>query len=376
MNELTKALFDVLLSENFDEKKFNAIMASHQQLKAAGLDTLCLDVNVKRDVKIDEKVTWDLTLLGTALHNKNLIAVKALVAAGASVDGPGAVSQLWYATARKFIPAIEFLIEHDADINLIFPKGNPEIPAPLHLATWNGTYEIATVLLLNHADIDLKSNKNETALEIAKRRKHEKIEKLLIAANLLREAQAYFKDSKVLQAQACFMQALATDYAYITAFLAKVAKVVVETENSAKEVEVDAREYLPEFLRFALLLMKPTWKHYAALIAEADKQQLEKLILHITSYTVPDAEHQAKAVFKTLKEKNGVLKSLVKGTQVEKSFNAMAALPQLSVLFKAETSQADLMAATGSPIVGRAEKPEKASDEQLAKEKTAIENAP
>lgn len=61
---------------------------------------------------------------------------------------------LHYSVLGNQINTAKFLIDNEIEINIENEKG----VSPLHIAFENGNIEIASLLLLNHADISIKDN--------------------------------------------------------------------------------------------------------------------------------------------------------------------------------------------------------------------------
>ena len=122
--------------------------------------------------------------LHVAAYKGNLQLAKQLISRGAEINVKDVydITPLHDAAAKGQLEIVQYLVSHGAAVNI---KGAALIEwspfyrtlgcTPLHLAANKGHLEIVKYLISQGADIAAKNNKDETALDLAKKRVHQEI---------------------------------------------------------------------------------------------------------------------------------------------------------------------------------------------------------
>jgi ankyrin repeat protein len=81
-----------------------------------------------------------------------------------NIKGGNGGTALHSAVGTCYLPIVQLLLAHDADVNAKDALGN----SPLHLAVKNGSKELVELLLEHRADVNIRNFKGDTALHKAR----------------------------------------------------------------------------------------------------------------------------------------------------------------------------------------------------------------
>jgi ankyrin repeat protein len=125
---------------------------------------------------VDAKGSDKRTALHAAAEHGFVSVAETLLAAKADINAQDwrGITPLTFAVRNGFRPVAELLLSHGADPNIMaakVPQGwarsEESLGGPLHFAVNKGDGSMVSLLLSNHANLDLKSPYNETALDLA-----------------------------------------------------------------------------------------------------------------------------------------------------------------------------------------------------------------
>jgi hypothetical protein len=134
---------------------------------------------IKQDVNVNELDANQDAPLIMAAYNGYTDIVKLLLEAGADVTvvDPGMKATALHAAAYAGnAEAAKLLLEYEIDMDKQGPYNGY---TALHDAVWQNNVETAKILIEAGANLHIKSNSGETALDLAKSRNYEKIVALI-----------------------------------------------------------------------------------------------------------------------------------------------------------------------------------------------------
>jgi ankyrin repeat protein len=143
-----------------------------------------------KQMNVNTKNHWDLTPLHFAAQNGCLAIVKLLVQNGAGLEAKSSTyyntsTPLSLAVVNGHIEVADFLIEQGATLTektkclIDMQRGNNEYPTLLHFAAENNDTALACLLINNGANVDIKDKNGNTPADLADKRDHSQITKIL-----------------------------------------------------------------------------------------------------------------------------------------------------------------------------------------------------
>ncbi|KAJ7159092.1 ankyrin repeat-containing domain protein [Mycena crocata] len=136
---------------------------------------------IKHGADVNAKGGYYGTALTVASHRRHYMFVHLLLEHGASVNdsGRGIPTALYTASSEGHDDMVDLLINYGANVNV-----GMNYRTPLNIASWNGRYLIAQLLIRNGAEVNAKAEDEDgyisTALCSAAHRGHDSIVQLLI----------------------------------------------------------------------------------------------------------------------------------------------------------------------------------------------------
>jgi ankyrin repeat protein/uncharacterized caspase-like protein len=139
---------------------------------------------ISKDANVNIKNQGGKYPLHIAAYNGNLEVAKRLVSRGAEINATDIydITPLHDAASNGQLEIVKYLVSHGANVNV---KGASLLEwspihrtlgcTPLHLAANKSHLEIERYLISEGADIEAKNNEDETALDLARKRKHQEI---------------------------------------------------------------------------------------------------------------------------------------------------------------------------------------------------------
>ncbi len=320
---ITDKLFEliVLKTKTEQESQINLdrikllIKNSEEYKKLGGLGDL--EISYKKTKKFP-KVMSDkdsieelYTLLTAATENNKLEVVKLLVSVGGMDvnDQTACPSPLWFAARTNAINIAQFLIDNKANINSVYQRPHA---TPLQIASTNGAYEVARLLLLNNADLELPNTDGKTALSFARGA----VTNLIKAAREFKNAIKQLEvENDVFSATSSLTLAFKYDASFILSYLSKMALI---TNLRSQGIEHDEAYYHPHLLRISIKVLKSLIKTVPEFVGSSFPEGFKELVEPLNAYDSSSTFfEESEKIFHTSNEKTKTLKWFEKGTDFE-----------------------------------------------------------
>ena len=140
--------------------------------------------------EVNTNLSYNETPLHPAVKEWDAEMVKLLLDHGAEVNTHGGAelyTPLHYAAGRGDTEIVRVLLEGGAEVDAQAEYGIWRLETPLHIAARHGHIEVVKLLLDWGVDVNAKTQKDKTALQIAKSNGHETIVELLQAREIENE---------------------------------------------------------------------------------------------------------------------------------------------------------------------------------------------